>query len=103
MTNGALVLLFALEFEYQDLVAAAVGGDLTTDTSGLYGIAEGQAVVSGNRQNAIKFNWGADLANKRIDINGLAGRNTVLLSARFNYSVHNDNLFCGLAAPGRNT
>jgi hypothetical protein len=33
----------------------------------------------------------------------LAGRDTVLLSARFNYSVHYDNLFCGLAAPVRNT
>jgi hypothetical protein len=41
VADGALVLLLALEFKDEDLIAAAVSGNLTANTCRFHSVAEG--------------------------------------------------------------
>src|SRR5207248_2875276 len=85
VTNGALVLLLALEFENQNLIAAAMSGNRRFHASLRQALSRNQFVrILNHREDAAQLNFRPDLARKRIYIDPVAWRDPELLSASFN-------------------
>src|SRR5580765_4663502 len=91
---GALVLLLALELEYDDFLAAARRGDgcanpgATSFAARQYG-----AVIRKHGQHARKLNIGADIAGEFGDAQHIARFDTILFSAGLNNGMHWRSLF----------
>jgi hypothetical protein len=101
VTDGALVLLFALEFKNEDLVAAPVSGNFGPHSCRLEGITQNHLIsLIRNCQNAVELHRRAYIAGDRVYFYGLPGRYAILLAAGFNDCVHDLDLFVGFGAAG---
>src|SRR5579871_2850700 len=90
VSDGALVLLFALELEHHHFIAAAV----TCDGALHFGVGErgaGDQLVRivHHGQHAPEFHLGPHVAGNRFHFNHIARRDAVLFSTGFNHCVHN--------------
>ena len=89
MSDGALVLLLALELEHDGLVRRgrarrwSLLPERCRRRAGLDGIAVD------HRQYAAELNFRANVARQRFHFNGFAWRDAILLPARFDDCVHN--------------
>src|SRR5579863_10728869 len=92
MPDGALILLFALEFEDNGLCASAIRHNRALYEraahigAGLHGLAVE------HRQYLIKLDFRADLARYGLNLQKFARSGAILLPACFNNCVHTDSL-----------
>src|SRR5579883_1749448 len=83
MSDGLLILLFALEFENQNLVALAGANDGALDG----GAGNHFAAILESRLNR-QFDFRADVAGQLFHADHIARGNPVLLSAKIDNCVH---------------
>src|SRR5579862_2365517 len=94
MPFGALVLLFALELEYDDLFAAARRSDGgANDGASGFGAGQHRALVREHGQHFGELDFGADVAAELGDAQHVAGFDTILFSAGLNNGMHWRSLF----------
>src|SRR6476469_8760799 len=90
MADGAFVLLLSFELEDDDFVAPAVSGDFSAHPRRFHRLAEKQFVgFVRHRENAVELHRRTDVSYERVHINRLPRHHAILLTARFNHSVHN--------------
>src|SRR5579872_4140517 len=91
VADGALVLLLALELEY-DHFGAAVMAENGGRNLGAAQVRTGHQFVGIAHQgeHTAQFDLRPNLVRKRIDPNFVSGGDAILLAAGFNHCVHND-------------
>src|SRR5580704_12378413 len=77
MPNGALVLLLALELEYDGLLTTALRGDGALDARAAERRARSYGVAINYGHNAVEFDFRAYVAGQRLDFNRLAWRDAI--------------------------
>src|SRR5579883_263663 len=88
MSDGALVLLLALELEHQRFFAAPMRDDRTLDAGVLRIGARLDRLAVNHGKHTAELDLGADLAIERLDLDRFARRDAILFPARFYNCVH---------------
>src|ERR1041384_6200538 len=88
MSDGALVLLLALELEHQYFFAAPVGGNGALHARAADGRSGFHRVAIHHGHNSVEFDLRANVARECFDFHRFARRDAILFTAGFYDCVH---------------